>query len=165
MLLNTACTDGEKPEITDNNEEQDSYVHQSKDTMDVLGKELQKELTSFILYEDSLYRKEENYGTWDIYIVNFFTKDDDCFVRFFSSLYYSVKDFSGYVIIENKMVAFYNTEIKCNCGLVNTSLLQHSMTDDYPNDSRGTLTPFEPKGKTFKIHNKDSLELVYSGYF
>ena len=161
-LLNTTCTNNQKSEITNN---KNQYSSKHKDTVSTLSHILHKELRDFILYEDRMFKKDESYGKWNIYIVNFFSKDGDCFVRFFSSLYYSVEDFSGYIIIENKMVAFYGTEKKCNCGLVNTSILQHSIINDYPSDSDGILTPFEPKGKTFKIHSKDSLELVYSGYF
>ena len=70
--------------------------------------------------------------------------------------------------MKNKMLAFYGLKTQCkknDCykGLVDTTKLQNEYPNKFPEFSDIPESEFEPIGKVFKIHSRDSLKLVYFG--
>lgn len=137
---------------------------------------LTRELESLIANNDSIDKGSAISG--NVYIVFFFSKETDCYVTIYQSLCYYQSfypktlsspsyDMEGFILLKNKMVAFYNLASGCNKGLVDITKLEKGSPKDFPDESSDLAihTTYDPWGKKYKIHSRDSLELVYSGSF
>ena len=136
---------------------------------------LLKELESLIAYNDSVDKGSTISG--DVYIVYFSRKETDCYVTIYQSLCYYQSfypqtlsspryNIGGFILLKNKMVAFYNLTSECNKGLVDINKLEKGKPKGFPDENSDVAihTTYDPWGKKYKIHSKDSLELVFSGY-
>lgn len=145
-----------------------SKKHESELTMtelEGLSPTLLDELNKFIAKQDTL--KNENHFDAKIIVVHFSKKDNDCYVSIGTSHFYNSQNLEGFLIIGDKMIAFYNPQSECNKGLVNVSKLKAGMPNDFPDENSDIAihTTYDPWGKKYKIHSQDSLELLYSGSF
>ena len=147
----------------------------SEDKMTVIYPTLLEELEDVITYRDSIDMGSSIIG--NVYIVFFSESKGDCYVTIFQSLCYYQSfypqtlshpsyNLEGYTLLNGKMIAFYNPESNCNKGLVDITKLKKGKPKDFPgeNSDIAVHTNYDPWGKKYKIHSKDSLELVYSGY-
>ncbi|MFP4664304.1 MAG: hypothetical protein ACLFM1_07735 [Bacteroidales bacterium] len=130
----------------------------------VISPVLLNELNQLIDYRDSL-KKKSSIKT-DIYVVHFYKSEEGCFVLIGPSIYYRSEEIKGYTVVKDKLIVIYNTESGCSKGLVDTNKLEKGKPKDFPDENSDIAihTNYDPWGKKFKIHSKDSLELVYSGY-
>ncbi len=108
--------------------------------------------------------KEDEYNI-NIYIVFFSEKVDGCYITMSTAHFYDSHHLVGYIIINDKMIAFYKPESECNKGLVDITKLKKGKPDGFIDEnSEWANDIYEPNGRKYKVHSKDSLELVYSGY-
>jgi hypothetical protein len=159
---------------TDNNTKQKEIL--KNDKTDAMCPTLLKEIENFITYNDSVDRGGSI--SEDVYIVYLYRKKTVCYVTILQSLCYyqslypqsisgSSCNIDGFVLLNNKMIAFYNLKNDCNKGLVDITKLKKGKPKDFPDENSdiARYTTYDPIGKKYKIHSKDSLELVYFGYF
>ena len=140
-------------------------------------------LKSFVAYTN--ITKKEHTSECDVYLVEFYKDGTDCYVKISQSLWYydscfckqsfspdslnfKTTNIDGYILMKNKMLAFYGLKTQCkknDCykGLVDTTKLQNEYPNKFPEFSDIPKTIFDPIGEIFKIHSRDSLELVYFG--
>jgi len=132
------------------------------DKNDALAPVLSKELKSLIAYNDSVSKK--NVFKTNIYIVYFSKKENACYLIMSTAHFYDSSNLSGYTLLNDKMIALYNPENECNYGLIDTAKLKKGRPEGFSDEnSKEAETIYEPYGRKYKIHNKDVLELVYSG--
>lgn len=101
-----------------------------------------------------------------IVLVYFSETNNDCFVSVITSHFYDSEQLKGSIVLNGKMIAFYNPESSCNNNLVFSNKLNKEVRGNFPDEHSdiASNTSYDPHGKVFRIHNKDSLELVYSGF-
>ena len=100
----------------------------------------------------------------NIIYVFFGQKKEGCCAFISTNHFYDSKNISGYIILNEKMVAFYNLEDECNYNLVNATKLITDKTDKYPDENSRPKINYDPVGKIFKINKEGKkLELIYSG--
>lgn len=171
ISCNNKTSDKEKK---DNNKKQKEMIKKNK--TDALSPCLLKELESLIAYNDSVDKGSAISG--DVYIVYFSKKQADCYVTIYQSLCYYQSfypqslsspsyNIEGFVTLNNKMIAFYNLGSECNHGLIDITKLGKGKPKNFSDENSDLAihTTYELSGNKYKIRSKDSLELVYSGYF
>lgn len=108
--------------------------------------------------------------------------------------YYDSRFLIGYQVIEEKMIAYYydyldentkyqdyytryfdsdsikqlvNYENNCSNGLINISKLEKTTPNGFLNENSYDVMNnyYEPIGRHYIIHSRDSLELVFEGYY
>ena len=122
-----------------------------------------KELEKLISHNDSVSTNEEL--KTNIYIIYFSTEGNTCFLTMSTAHFYDNTYLSGYVQIDDKMIAFYNPESICNKGLIDITKLEKESPKNFPDENSDIAihTIYDPWGMKYIIHSKDSLELIYSG--
>ncbi|MFZ5430431.1 MAG: hypothetical protein ACOZDD_09370 [Bacteroidota bacterium] len=143
--------------------------------MDAVSSVLIQKIKGMIAYNDSIDKVSSIKA--DVFIVFFSQENAGCYVTIFQSLNYYKSfypstlsspsiDLEGYILLKDKMVAFYNLGSECNTGLVDCTKLEKDNPDVFPDENSDIVihTTYDPRGKRFRIHSKDSLELVFSGY-
>ncbi len=90
---------------------------------------LLNELKSLIAYNDN--RDKENKYNINIYIVFFSEKVDGCYITMSTAHFYDSYYLVGYIIINNKMIAFYNPGSECNKGLIDITILKRNWFSDF----------------------------------
>ena len=136
---------------------------------------LLKELENIIAYKDSIDKGSTITG--NVYLVYFSQDETDCYVTIYQSLCYYQSFYpqtlsspshsiEGYILLKNKMVAFYNLKSKCNNRLVDITKIEKGNPKDFPDEKSDVAihASYDPWGKKYKIHSKENLELVYSGF-
>ena len=105
-----------------------------------------------------------NFSESNIYIVEFSIEKNNCFLYIFNHYCYVKENFIGYIIIKNRMIAFYEIGTNCINGLVNKSLLSKDVPKKFP--CIDELEPFiyEPKYVKYKVINKNSLKFINYGW-
>lgn len=117
---------------------------------------------------------------------------NNCYVFMSTNMFYISTLFNGYQIVDDKMVVYYfnisndnlsfyellaqqNTkdmnnllyESDCANSLVNKNKLNTDFPKSFPDENSDFATGwnYEPRGRKYKIHSPDSLELVFEGYY
>ncbi|MCD7899887.1 MAG: hypothetical protein LUH22_08425 [Bacteroides sp.] len=91
--------------------------------------------------------------------------NNDYQITIFPNPYY-LGGLDGYLVIDDKMIAFYYDHEKSVNGWVDTEkLIKTVPPEKYPDDKSDVVeSGYDPTGKTFKVDNeKMTLELVHSG--
>jgi hypothetical protein len=103
-----------------------------------------RELESLIAYNDSIDKGSTISG--HVYIVFFSSKKTDCYVTIYQSLCYYQSfypktlsspnyEMEGFILLKNKMVAFYNLESECNKDIVNVAKLEKGDPKGFPDEN------------------------------
>ena len=146
---------------TDSNKKQKEMIKENK--TGAICPVLYKELESLIAYNDSASKKDK--FSINIYIVFFSKKADGCYITISTTHFYDSHYLIGYIMINNKMISFYNPENECNNGLIDVVKLEKEKPEGFIDENSEQANDiYEPNGRKYKIHSKDSLELVYSGF-
>ena len=155
FCCNNKIKDEEKEDINDSKKK---TMHETNAICPVLLYELEELI--------STRDNDDNIASKDIYVVHFEDTEEGCFVLIGASMYYRSYAIKGYLIYNKKLIVFYNPESECNIGLVDIAKLQTGKPDGYLDEysEKAIHTTYDPRGKRYKIHSKDSLELVFSGY-
>ncbi len=134
------------------------------DDQQAISSILLNELNDLIQFNDSL-KKLGGYSDTNIFLVDFYNEDSSCYVKIMRYHYYDGSKMDGYVIIKDNLIVFNNIS-ECGFDLVYSDNLHKNRIRDFPdeNSDKAIHTDFDPIGKRFKIHNKDSLELLYFGF-
>ena len=143
------------------NKESDEQKVRSE-LLEIINPILFEELDNFTRNMEVSYELSD-----DINIVSVFfgQEKDGCCAFILTSHVYDSGELSGYIILNEKMVAFYNLEDECNCNLVDATKLKTDKTDKYPDEYSRLNMKYDPSGKIFKINKEDNkLELIYEGY-
>ena len=121
-----------------------------------------------------------------IYDLWFAKTNGDCCFAISKTICYHSQAAEGFYLINDKLIVYYGTDVTCgaimegridpfiNQGhkvecfvscLIVTTLLLKECPADFPdeNSDEALYTLFDPYGRIFKIHNCDSLELIYEG--
>lgn len=121
-----------------------------------------------------------------IYDLWFAKTDGDCCIAINKTICYNSKLAEGFYLIDDKPIVYYGTEVTCGAimegridpfinrenkdgcivsCLIDTTLLLKECPAGFPdeNSDEALYTLFDPYGKIFKVHNCDSLELIYEG--
>lgn len=121
-----------------------------------------------------------------IYDLWFAKTDGDCCFAINKTICYNSKLAKGFYLIEDKLIVYYGTDVTCGAimegridpfinrenkdgcivsCLIDTTLLLKECPAGFPdeNSDEALYTLFDPYGKIFKVHNCDSLELIYEG--
>ena len=133
------------------------------DLLEIIHPALFKELDNFTL--NMKICPEEHGNDINIVFVFFEQKAGECCVFIVPNHFYLYENLSGYVILNDIMVAFYGLEDggECNCDLVDATKLKTDKIDKYLDQPD---KDYDPSGKIFKINKEDkSLELIFSGQF
>ena len=132
--------------------------------LEIIHPALFKELDDFTR-NMKLYPEEHGNGI-NIVFASFEQRTGECCAFIVPHHYYRNENLSGYIILNEIMVAFYSLEDECNCNLVDATKLKKDKTDKYPNEYSRPQITYDPSGKIFKINKEDkSLELIFSGQF
>ena len=122
-----------------------------------------------------------------IYDLWFAKTDGDCCFAISTANFYHSRVAEGFYIIDNKLIVYYGTDVTCGAimegridpfinrenkdgcivsCLIDTTLLLKECPTGFPdeNSDEALYTQFDPYGKIFKVHNCDSLELIYTGF-
>lgn len=131
-------------------------------TFDYVNKNLANEIKSFILYCNNKLKKNEP----TLYIVCFCSEEDKLNISIRNSLFYNSSLLYGYIMFENKMIAFYPKNHNRFNDLLNLDgLLKNNPKGFIDQDSQKVeIFPFDPYGRTYLVHDKDSLELIANKY-
>lgn len=121
-----------------------------------------------------------------IYDLWFAKTDGDCCIAINKTICYNSKLAEGFYLIDDKLIVYYGTDVTCGAimegridpfinrenkdgcivsCLIDTTLLLKECPAGFPdeNSDEALYTLFDPYGKIFKVHNCDSLELIYEG--
>ncbi len=118
-----------------------------------------------------------------------YEQDGDCYVNMFSDICYDTCSLCGYCFIDSTLIVYdyikrddnmsflelYDLldsvdrhvlfkESECNNGLIDTTLLIRSAPIGFPNEEQ-ICGSYDGRGRKYKIHSPDSLELVFEGYY
>ena len=131
---------------------------------------------------------DTNHLMWsDIYGIWFAKTDGDCCIAISTANFYHSQVAEGFFLIDDKLIVYYGTDVisgailegridpfinrknKAGCNiscLIDTTLLLKECPADFPdeNSDEALYTLYDPYGKIFKVHNCDSLELIYVGF-
>ena len=162
VLLLTSCNiDKRKQEgLINSSLDLDSIRNQEE----VISPLLREEITKFRKYTDSI-NKESSINEC-VYGVDFYMVNDTCYLTIASTVFYNGKCLSGYVISDSVLIAIYNYN-SCNQEiLIDIAKLKKGKPKGFPDENSDIAihTTFDPWVKKYKIHSKDSLELVFSGF-
>ncbi|MDH6311926.1 hypothetical protein M2137_000685 [Parabacteroides sp. PFB2-10] len=126
------------------------------------------------LYDD---RKSEISTETNMIKMEFRRSNGECFLVLYDMPYYQRKKLKGYEIVNSYMIYYddnedelyvnmYNLDEKCNCDLVDFDKLETEPLADYTEIENSDLREgnFDPIGRIYKIHSRDSLELVFEGF-
>ncbi|MDH6311925.1 hypothetical protein M2137_000684 [Parabacteroides sp. PFB2-10] len=151
---------------------------------DALSPALSSAIKSTICLYDSVYNNNELFSFWKEYAniikVIFTKKKDDCYVTIIDCLYYQTYLLAGYILYQKYMIVFdeydpieHELYIKasgydnsCNCNLVDVEKLRHDTPpQEFHNENSEFVNyDFDGIGRRYKIHNRDSLEIVFEGF-
>lgn len=121
-----------------------------------------------------------------IYDLWFAKTDGDCCFAISTANFYHSRVAEGFYLIDDKLIVYYGKDVTCGaimegrinsfmdrankveCSitcLIDSTLLRKDCPGDYPdeNSEQALYTQFDPYGKIYKVHNCDSLELIYQG--
>ena len=121
-----------------------------------------------------------------IYDLWFAKTDGDCCFAISNTICYHSQVAEGFYLIDDKLIVYYGTDVTCGaimegridpfinrknkveCNiscLIDTTLLLKKCPAGFPdeNSEEALYTLFDPYGRIFKVHNCDSLELIYEG--
>ena len=121
-----------------------------------------------------------------IYDLWFAKTDGDCCFAISKTICYHSQVAEGFYLIDDKLIVYYGTDVTCGaimegridpfinrknkveCNiscLIDTTLLLKKCPAGFPdeNSEEALYTLFDPYGRIFKVHNCDSLELIYEG--
>lgn len=121
-----------------------------------------------------------------IYDLWFAKTDGDCCFAISKTICYHSQAAEGFYLIDDKLIVYYGTDVTCGAimegridpfinrenkvgcivsCLIDTTLLLKECPAGFPdeNSDEALYTLFDPYGKIFKVHNCDSLELIYEG--
>lgn len=137
---------------------------------DIISPLLLSVLDDLILLYDSIDNNT------NIINLDFKKKGDDCFLKIYDLPDYYSNILKGYVHYKNWIIILYNSDYKlgseyfiynyeCCDGLLDTTKLVKSKPSDKYRDAytKGPERLYDPIGRVYKIHSKDSLELVFEG--
>lgn len=166
-----SCVNQKKPSSEKNDVEKvavNSASYTTENVDSVLYPTLQRIIEDLTFFYDSvLYKNDRPTHTnpRNIYRAIFGKKGNDCFITISVALVYRSYELRGYTILNNKMLVFSNPENECNCGLIDTTKMSRNIPVKGYGDENSDLAynTFDPIGRRYKIHNKDSLELVFTG--
>jgi hypothetical protein len=132
----------------------------------IISPALYKEILLFDRYADSL-AIYGNYSYTPIVFVEFELKDQECNVLIGKQNVYNRSMMNGYLKIGKKLLVFYSSTNSCNCGLVNNNKLHTKLNKNHLNENsiEARYNKYDPWGRKFKIHNRDSLEFISQGFF
>ena len=122
-----------------------------------------------------------------IYDLWFVKTDGDCCIAINKTICYDSKLAKGFYIIDDKLIVYYGTDGTCGAimegridsfinrenkvgcivsCLIDTTLLLKECPAGFPdeNSDEALYTQFDPYGKIYKVHNCDSLVLIYEGF-
>ncbi|MDH6342442.1 hypothetical protein M2480_001064 [Parabacteroides sp. PFB2-12] len=151
---------------------------------DSLSPALYSAIKSTICLYDSVYHNKRFYSFGKEYAniikVVFTKREDDCYVTIIDCLYYQTYLLNGYILYQKYMIVFdeydpveHELYIKasgydnaCNCNLVNIEKLRRDTPPQEFHDENSEFVnyDFDGIGRRYKIHSRDSLELVFEGF-
>lgn len=128
------------------------------------------------------------------YVISIKIDDDEsnCYVFMSTNMFYISPLLNGYQVIDDKMVSYYFNisndtisfyqllsiqnakdfnnllyESDCSDILIDKNKLKTDYPKFFPNENSDFATgwEYEPKGRKYKVHGLDSLELVFEGYY
>lgn len=123
---------------------------------------LRKTILEFIEIEDSICGQKGN----NVINVDFYkdVNDGACYVRMVSSPLYYECCLMGYVIINRKMIAFYDWRSYCSTGFISRNNLQKKRPDGYVSfEQQNNIPPFESRYVKYKITGFNKLEFCKRG--
>lgn len=116
-------------------------------------------------------------------------RNGNCYLDMASDICYDTRSLCGYYIMDSIMIAYdyikrdddmsflelyelldsvdrhvFFKESECNNGIIDTTLLIRNAPVDFPNEEQICGT-YDGRGRKYKIHSPDSLELVFEGYY
>lgn len=122
---------------------------------------LYKKIIAFINDVEESAKEMGNSSNCKIYLISFYKEDNLCSVQISTSYCYLTKDFKGYIMYGDKMIAFYSTQNTCSYDLINFKKLYKKPLSNYYSDTSLLLRPHDPRFKIFNIIDKDHLWLRY----
>jgi hypothetical protein len=164
---------------------EDTSVNQTIDDTELVNNKLPFSKNLMVEIQNSIsdtnHRMQSQiYGLW------FAKTDGDCCIAISTANFYHSRVAEGFYLIDDKLIVYYGTDvtcsailegkidsfinrkdiIKCNImDLIDTALLSKECPTGFSdeNSDEALYTLFDPYGKIFKVHNCDSLELIYEG--
>jgi hypothetical protein len=127
-------------------------------TLSTLKPQLRNEILTFFDYTDSV-NKEEKYSISEkIFLVHFYSIENECYVDFNTHLYYFSEGINGHIIEDGKLIAFYILDESCSKSLIDSQRLSKStIIGFYDENSEDAQVPYNPLKKSYRIINGDSL--------
>lgn len=96
----------------------------------------------------------------------------DSLLYIWPSVYYDDHESAGYSFYKGKLIGFYLNDLAGNWGFIDTVKLTKGVAKGYPDkfpESDPVFDSLEYKYdyrvRTYHIHSKDSLELIFWGYY
>lgn len=156
---------GVKEDCSNNNESEVEIEQQTViNHHEAVSANVLKTISCYIAKNDSLLNMDSD-SSQGLYVVDFYKENQECFFLIGAAQYYKSNEIDGCIYIKNNLVVFYNSDTCENYSLINIEKLgRKEDIEGYPTESTYMDGSFEPKGNIYKIYNKDSLELVFSGY-
>jgi len=109
---------------------------------------------------DSIAEANTNFSERNLFIAEFVQDKRNCLLIIFHSYCYQKKDFIGYVILKDKMVALYDTPENCNNNLINKDLLNQEVKEGFLNCDEVDAYPYDPECVVYKVLDNDSIEFI-----
>jgi len=143
----------------------EKHQQEVKDYQEAVSTSLLEIIKAFIAHNDSSHNIDSNLSH-GIYGVSFYKENQSCFFLIGAALYYKSNEIDGCIYINNDLVVFYNINACAINGLIDQEKLgNNNDIEGYPNERTYIHSTFEPSGNKYEIHSKDSIKLIYSGYF
>ena len=127
---------------------------------------LYSKIIEFSQYEDSLVQNEK-FHTDDIIVVDFYRDDitDYCYLKISSSPVYFECCLKGYLLLNDKMVVFYDWRSYCSTGFLPLELISYGDIKKYKSfEHQNNIPPHENRYIKYKIVDFETLEFIKSGH-
>ncbi len=125
-----------------------------------ISDKLNKEIREFISVYDSLSMERKVLKT-NIFVVCFFHENESDFFVIRNAIGYNSKIMDGYFMFDKNAVVFYDIDSISTVGLVEDNMPKENIPAKFMDkaSSDANVFPYSSYGWTFRVHNKDSLEL------
>ncbi|MBL7903470.1 MAG: hypothetical protein JNL22_00470 [Bacteroidales bacterium] len=136
----------------------------SQDTIQISSL-LHSKIIEFSQYEDSIVGEKELFID-KIIIVDFYRDDNDgvCYLKISSSPVYFECCLKGYLLLDGKMVAFYDWRSYCSISFLPLNLINYGDIKQFKSfEQQNNVPPHENYYIKYKIVDFETLEFIKSG--
>jgi hypothetical protein len=132
---------------------------------EVFNPVLKKEILNFISHTEKEYEVKKH----GFYIIISYEEDNDCYLCILQSYFYNEELLKGYTFLENYLIVYYGDfSDKGNCHTDFINQKQLALFKDTIEGYKSTKEcdmEYEAIKRVFKIVDRDSLEVTYTGFY